>query len=146
MQNYFAYGSNLDFSHFKHRCPSANFIDKAILEGYKLTFPQYDVEWMGGVAGIIPSKIDKVEGVVYEISDLDLKNLDRYEDVSRGDYIRQYITVKNSLNAPIDAWVYTPRGTGQSFYKPAESYKGLIVHGAILHKLSQEYIDYLREF
>lgn len=146
VQNYFAYGSNLDFSHFKCRCPSAVFIDKGVLEGYKLTFPQYDIEWVGGVAGVIPSKNDEVEGAIYRISALDLKSLDKHEDVSRGDYIRQYMTIKNSLNAPVYAWVYIPKGTGENFYKPAEIYKSLIVNGAISHKLSQRYIDYLREF
>jgi gamma-glutamylcyclotransferase len=146
MQNYFAYGSNLNFPHFQRRCPSATLVDRGVLEGYKLTFPQYDFEWMGGVAGIVPSADSKVEGVIYEISDFDLKNLDELEDISRGDYTRQCMTIKNSLNTPINAWVYIPKGTGESFYKPASPYKRLIISGAVLHKLSQDYINYLSKF
>lgn len=146
MQKYFAYGSNLDFDHFKSRCPSAIFFEKAVLEGYQLTFPHYDSEWRGGVAGIIPLDDMKVEGVIYEISDLDLNKLDEYEYIARGDYQRKYVIVKTFYGKSIDVWTYTTRGTGDTFYKPTELYKELIINGAILHGLSQEYIDYLRNF
>jgi gamma-glutamylcyclotransferase len=144
MQKYFAYGSNLDFLHFKSRCSSAIFSEKAFLEGYKLTFPQYDIEWRGGVAGIIPSKNSMVEGVIYMISDIDLNKLDSYEDVAKGDYRRECMVVKNIDSDEVKAWTYIPKGIGNIFYKPTETYKSLILNGAMYNNFSEEYIEYLR--
>lgn len=146
MQKYFAYGSNLDFLHFKSRCPSAIFSEKAFLEDYKLTFPQYDIEWKGGVAGIIPSEKSIVEGVIYTISDKDLDILDSYEDVAKGDYRREYMTLKNIENREVGAWTYVPKGMGNIFCKPTKAYKSLIINGAIQNNFSKSYIEFLESF
>jgi gamma-glutamylcyclotransferase len=143
MKKYFAYGSNLDFLHFKRRCSSAIFSEKAFLEGYKLNFPQYDIEWGGGVAGIIPSVNSIVEGVIYKISDLDLEKLDHYEDVEKGDYKRRLIIAKNIFGKLINAWTYLPKGTGEDNFKPTEAYKNLILKGAIASDLSESYVNFL---
>jgi gamma-glutamylcyclotransferase len=144
MKKYFAYGSNLDFLHFKSRCSSAIFSEKAFLEGYKLNFPQYDIEWRGGVAGITPSVNSIVEGVIYRISDSDLKKLDHYEDVAKGDYKRRLIIVKNMFGKLINTWTYMPKGTGEKSFKPTEAYKNLILKGAIANNLSESYINFIR--
>lgn len=144
MPKYFAYGSNLDFWHFKSRCSSAVFSEKAFLQDYRLTFPQYDTEWTGGVAGIIPSANSIVEGVIYIISDPDLDKLDDFEDVLKGNYRREKIIIKNINSHEINAWTYLPKGTGNIYYRPTEEYRRLILNGAISNNLSQEYIEYLR--
>lgn len=68
---YFAYGSNLNWEQIKQRCPDCFPLTKATLKGWRLQFRRtLDIE---------PDAPSKVEGVLFYISEQDLKNLDYYE-------------------------------------------------------------------
>jgi gamma-glutamylcyclotransferase (GGCT)/AIG2-like uncharacterized protein YtfP len=81
MIKYFSYGSNMS----EHRMKverKINFISRkfAILENYKLIFNKVSKNNIYiGYANIIESKGDFVEGVLYEISDSDLKIINKFE-------------------------------------------------------------------
>ena len=72
---YFAYGSNLNHFQMKKRCKDSIFLKKINLKDFKLTFrSKYraaDIEYHKG--SIVP-------GGLYEISKIDEKKLDIYED------------------------------------------------------------------
>ena len=72
---YFAYGSNLNHFQMKKRCKDSIFLKKINLKDFKLTFrSKYraaDIEYHKG--SIVP-------GALYEISKIDEKKLDIYED------------------------------------------------------------------
>lgn len=68
---YIAYGSNLSVEQMKHRTPDAKIVGTATLQGWRLLFK--------GCATIEPKEGRKVPVLVWEISDTDEKNLDRYE-------------------------------------------------------------------
>ena len=76
---YFAYASNLGHKQMSERCPDAKPRFIATLPNYKLIFTGWSRNWHGGVASIKPFKGDKVIGGVYEISERDLRLLDKYE-------------------------------------------------------------------
>lgn len=76
---YFAYGSNLNRNQMKERCPGAKPFSKATLPNYKLIFTGWTRNWRGGTASIKPFRDEKVIGGIYEISENDLKSLDKYE-------------------------------------------------------------------
>jgi gamma-glutamylcyclotransferase len=76
---YFAYASNLGRKQMSERCPDAKPRFIATLPNYKLIFTGWSRNWHGGVASIKPFKGDKVIGGVYEISERDLRLLDKYE-------------------------------------------------------------------
>jgi len=76
---YFAYGSNLDLAQMKIRCPSSELISKGSLSGYRLTFNRYSNGWGGGVADVIQSKGSEVLGLVFKLSDSDIKRRDSSE-------------------------------------------------------------------
>jgi gamma-glutamylcyclotransferase (GGCT)/AIG2-like uncharacterized protein YtfP len=78
--DYFAYGSNLNKLQMKQRCPDAKPRFQAVLPNYKLIFTSWSREWKGGTVSIKPTRGEKVAGAVYEISERDLRRLDRYED------------------------------------------------------------------
>jgi len=78
--DYFAYGSNLNKQQMKQRCPDAKPRFQAVLPNYKLIFTGWSREWKGGTASVKPVRGEKVAGAVYEISEKDLRRLDRYED------------------------------------------------------------------
>jgi gamma-glutamylcyclotransferase (GGCT)/AIG2-like uncharacterized protein YtfP len=72
---YFAYGSNLNHFQMKRRCKDSIFLKKINLKDFKLTFrSKYraaDIEYKKG--SIVP-------GGIFEISNIDEKKLDVYED------------------------------------------------------------------
>ena len=73
---YLAYGSNMSLQQMYHRCPDAEPIGKGIIKGWRLMFK-------GSKSGNYAT-IEKEEGctvpvVVWTISGMDEKRLDRYE-------------------------------------------------------------------
>ena len=72
---YFAYGSNLNHFQMKRRCKDSIFLKKINLKDYSLTFrSKYRA------ADIEPKKGSIVPGALFEISKVDEKKLDVYED------------------------------------------------------------------
>ncbi len=68
---YIAYGSNLSVEQMAHRCPDAIVAGMAALEGWKLVFRMH--------ATIEPAEGRVVPVLIWEISERDERNLDRYE-------------------------------------------------------------------
>ena len=81
---YFAYGSNIRREGLLHRAHDAIEIDTARLPGHRLTFR--------GVADIEPAPSRTVIGVLWAVSEADLRALDRYEGYPSL-YRRQLVTV-----------------------------------------------------
>jgi gamma-glutamylcyclotransferase (GGCT)/AIG2-like uncharacterized protein YtfP len=75
----FAYGSNTSTRQMRRRCPSARFAGVRRLTGYHLGFVGRSAGWGGAVATILPRKRGVVWGVVWRVSERDLRALDRYE-------------------------------------------------------------------
>ena len=72
---YFAYGSNLNHFQMKRRCKDSIFLKKINLKDFRLTFrSKYRA------ADIEPKKNSIVPGGLFEISKIDEKKLDVYED------------------------------------------------------------------
>ena len=75
----FAYGSNMDCGQMKDRCPSVSFVCVAVLRDYRLCFPRKSKKRDCGVAGVERGEGCNVWGVVYEINEADVGNLDATE-------------------------------------------------------------------
>ena len=69
---YFAYGSNLNLGQMAVRCPQAQLIERAVLEGYELAF-------RGGVLTVLPKEDGRVDGLLWKVNAWDERALDRYE-------------------------------------------------------------------
>lgn len=72
MKYYLAYGSNLNKEQMAYRCPDAKPVCAYIMLGFQLVFRR-------GYLTIEPKEGEEVPCGVWEISDQDEKNLDRYE-------------------------------------------------------------------
>ena len=70
---YFAYGSNLHHLQMKRRCKDSIFLKKINLKNFRLTFRNM-------YADIEKKKNSIVQGALFEISKIDEKKLDIYED------------------------------------------------------------------
>ena len=130
---YFAYGSNLDLSQMKRRCPEYRLISKGSLSGYRLTFNRFSNGRGGGVADVIQDQDSKVWGLVFEISDSDLERLDRYEGYHK-DQTSMYERWKAVIDTPngqiSDVWVYTVVEK-QKFVQPTLEYLQIIKDAAV---------------
>lgn len=70
---YGAYGSNLNLYQMARRCPFARIYKTGFVEGYKLTFRR------GGYANIEKAEGEKVPVLLWEITEVCERALDRYE-------------------------------------------------------------------
>jgi len=138
---YFAYGSNLDFEQMRKRCPSAVTISRATLPDHRLAFTRFSEARSGGVADIVPSPADRVQGALYDITEEDAARLDGFEGVSDGCYER--ITVKVTLLAGEVVEADTYKAVEQGNFKPSKAYMQQIIAGARYHQLDGAYIAML---
>ena len=77
MPLYFAYGSNMDYSQMIRRCPDSKLIGKAILQDHKIAFTRFSAKWNGAFTDILVSPSDSVWGILYEVSEYDLRKLQK---------------------------------------------------------------------
>ena len=102
---YFAYGSNLNRKQMNERCPDSKPMFVASLRNYKLVFVGWLRQWRGGVASIKSFRGEKVLGAVYELSERDLRQLDKYEGYP-DNYTRINVTVIDEFDNQIEAVTY----------------------------------------
>jgi gamma-glutamylcyclotransferase len=72
---YFAYGADIHPDVISERCPNYRFRFVAHLPEHKLVFPLTSPDWGGGVASVEPTQGETVWGVIYELSDAQMKAL-----------------------------------------------------------------------
>jgi gamma-glutamylcyclotransferase len=147
---YFAYGSNMDAEQMKERCPSAKFVCRAKLPSHRLAFTRMSIIRRCGVADILRDETNDVWGVVYELVESELENLDNDEAFRLGrpddqnDYTREncYVWHEGDANRPLLVAIY--RGHPQPDPPlPNCDYKNLIVAGARHWQLPGYYIQEL---
>ena len=102
---YFAYGSNLDPHQMRKRCPDSRLIERATLQGFRLAFTGHSRNRNGAVATVLPSCNHQVLGLLWTLSDADLKRLDRCEGYPRV-YTRETHKVQLMSGAEDTALVY----------------------------------------
>ena len=130
---YFAYASNLNRKQMAERAPDSKPKFIATLPNFKLTFTARSGRQGGAIgitphtASITPHRGEKVLGAVYEISERDLKRLDRYEDYPTV-YDRRKVTVWTETNDPVEAVTYIKIDQSREL-KPAPEYLAVIQQG-----------------
>jgi len=137
---YYAYGSNMARLHMKAHCPSAKFVAAAKLKDHQLVFDMMARVGGGGVADIRPAKGQTVEGVLWDIAETDLKQLDEYEQCPQV-YRHENVEVE-AKGKPHKAFAYVgARPAGRC--APSRKYLRLVVQGAEEHDLSIPYVEFL---
>lgn len=105
---YFAFGSNMEWSQMKHRCPDAKFSGTGRIPGWALAFAGHSGWWGGAVATLEPSPKAQVEGVIYSVTDEDLARLDRFEGAPAV-YAPKTVLVLDGMNYQTRCRVYVLR-------------------------------------
>lgn len=140
---YFAYGSNMSRTQMSQRCPNAQFEGIGILKNYQLCFPIISKKRNNaGVASIRIKDSSKVEGILYQISDDEIKIMDGFEGKN---YYRTKLDVlfKDEL---VTAYTYIAIDNESPHKIPSQEYMDVILSGAYENGLSKEYIDSLKKF
>lgn len=75
---YFAYSTDLSHKEMKRLCPDSKPLFKAHLPNFKLKFVGWERKLRSSVASIVASRGSRVIGGVYEVSERDLRMLDRH--------------------------------------------------------------------
>jgi gamma-glutamylcyclotransferase len=108
----------------QEKCPDSTPKFTATLPNYKLVFSGWSREWRGGKATVIASRGDKVRGAVYDVTEVCLKKLDRFET----SYTRMNVTVYDEDNEAIQAVTYIKSGRLDSSL-PSKEYAAIIQQG-----------------
>lgn len=141
---YFAYGSNLNRTQMRRRCPDAVPVDLAVLHGWRLAFPRPGTQWRGGVAGLEPDPGGAVEGAVYALVDADLRALDTYEGVAEEAYERQAVRVTLPDGGPADAFTYVATPVPPGRFPPSAAYLRAMIRGGRDHGLPPRWVRHVR--
>ena len=145
---YFAYGSNMHWPQIVARCPAVRFVSRAVLRDHKLAFTRKSVSRGCGVADAVAHDGALVWGVVYELADQDLVQLDQSEGFrvgrDRNSYERRECTVflENEDNAAtrVEAYFGVPETNPPL---PNSAYRQLLVGGATHWRLPAAYLSAL---
>ncbi|MEJ0013154.1 MAG: gamma-glutamylcyclotransferase family protein [Bauldia sp.] len=132
---YFAYGSNLDLLQMQLRCPDAQFVSTAKLDGYRVCFPRRSVIRDCAVISIEPSMSESVWGALYELDGTDIQRLDEREgyDKRRDRALNQFnritVRVETADERAVVAEVYVAVPTANPGL-PSPQYVGYLVASA----------------
>jgi len=124
---YFAYGTNLSKKQMQERCPDSKPVSIVTLHNYKLVFVGWSRQWRGGVASIRSFREEKVLGAIYEISERDLRRLDKYEGYPNI-YNRVNVKVTNGFGDQIEAITYIKAGQSEEA-QPSREYLSAVQQG-----------------
>lgn len=123
--HYFAYGSNMNWTQMKRRCPSSRFVCVGRLADYQFGITRHSRLRDCGTANVFPAPGKEVWGVVYQVDDGDLFGLDAFED----GYRRETLVVHDETGQRFDVLVYIAQ-LERNVPPPNAEYKRLIVEGA----------------
>lgn len=118
---YIAYGSNMNKRQMLERCPDARVVASSFLPDWQLRIPF--------VANIEPKRGDKVPVVVWEISDADECNLDRYEGYPRCYDKRELMFSVNGKMVAALAYIMTDEYKNRQDRKIPSGYEETIKQG-----------------
>lgn len=118
---YVAYGSNMNKQQMGKRCPDARVVESGYLPDWRLRMPFY--------ANIEPKRGDKVPVLVWEISDADERNLDRYEGYPHLYDKRELLLSVNGKMVTALAYIMTDEYNNHHDGKIRSSYEETIKQG-----------------
>tara|TARA_Y100000031_G_scaffold149723_1_gene188020 strand:- start:524 stop:925 length:402 start_codon:yes stop_codon:yes gene_type:complete len=124
---YFAYASNLNRKQMRERCPDSKPMFFATLPNYELVFAGWSRQWRGGTATIKLFKGEIIRGAIYEVSERDVRRLDKQEGCP-GNYGRLKVTVFDEDGSPVEAETYIKSGQLEEA-PPAREYLAIIQQG-----------------
>jgi gamma-glutamylcyclotransferase (GGCT)/AIG2-like uncharacterized protein YtfP len=137
MTLYFAYGSNMDRTGMRLRCPAARALGTAALDGWRLLVMR------DGYVSVVPRAGACVHGVLWQLGPNDLAALDAYEAVDAGLYRRQVVDVLHDGKRR-SAEIYI--GCSDAEGRPRPGHMPLVIAAAQGWDLPAAYLDEMRQW
>ncbi|WP_193141587.1 gamma-glutamylcyclotransferase family protein [Meridianimarinicoccus sp. MJW13] len=140
--NYFSFGSNMDHDQIRRRIGDVELIGKGVLSGHDVVFNRQGTYANGAVASIAPTQGSFVHGVIWRLSQEQLRKMDEIEDPSA--YKREAIEVEDAQGNRYVCGVHV--AIPQSDPPPPDrAYLELILAAARAQGLPDDYIGRLSE-
>ena len=141
MALYAAYGSNMDPAQMLARCPHSPQRGTGWLEGWRLTFGGEDIGWDGALTTVVEDSAQRVFVVLYDVPEVDEKELDTWDGVTLGYYRKLKVRVQN-LDGDALAWLYVLDAYEGGL--PSARHISILVDSAIKAGAPDDYIQWLR--
>ena len=141
MTLYAAYGSNLDPQRMSARCPHSPLRGTGWLQGWRITFGGEDAGWDGALATVVPDPFEQVFVAVYDVTDEDVAELDRWESANTGLFRKTKVRV-SLMNQEALTWVYVLDAFEGGL--PSATYLGMIADAAEAADAPDDYVIGLR--
>lgn len=138
---YFAYAENMDIETLGRRDVTFEKVCTGRVRNFRLSFHKPGADGTGR-ADLVDDRGNVVEGVIWEVPETSLANLDVFEGVEKGHYRRVPITVQTS-RGELDCITYRA-AKFRTGLKPSREYLEAVIRGAETHRLSPEYLTFLR--
>jgi hypothetical protein len=138
---YAAYGSNMDAEQMAQRCPHSPQRGTGWLEGWRLTFGGEDIGWEGALATVAEDPAERVFVVLYDVSEYDARNLDRWDGATLGYYSKIKVRVQ-TLDGDALAWLYVLNAYEGGL--PSARYLGILADAAEKAGAPADYVAGLR--
>ncbi len=135
MKYYIAYGSNLNIAQMKHRCPDAKIIGTSMLKGWQLLFKGSKT---GSYLTIERKDGSNVPIAVWEVSESDVRKLDRYEGYP--DFYYKQNVLLTGAGKLMDAFVYIMH-ENRKIGVPSDYYVDTCLQGYESFGFDRKYID-----
>jgi gamma-glutamylcyclotransferase (GGCT)/AIG2-like uncharacterized protein YtfP len=139
---YAAYGSNMDPAQMARRCPHSPQRSAGWLQDWRLAFGGEDIGWEGALATVVEAQGHQVFVVLYELSDADEAELDRWDGATLGYYRKSKVRVA-TLDGDMLAWLYVLNDYEGGL--PSARYLGILAEAAEAAGAPSDYITALRE-
>ncbi len=137
---FFIYADNLNLTQLKRRAPEHKFLYNAYLQDHTITFSRWSSQWRGGLATISPSQGERVWGVVLEITEEDLAELDKFEgDLPEGAFRHLEVTVVKDDDQKELVSTHVAHAIGK--FKAKDHYLDWIISGVRHWKLPDECLE-----
>jgi gamma-glutamylcyclotransferase (GGCT)/AIG2-like uncharacterized protein YtfP len=141
MALYAGYGTNLDPARMGERCPHSPLQGTGWLEGWRLTFGGEDHGVDGALATVVQDTFERVFVAVYDVTDEDVAELDRWDSADTGLYRKLKVRV-SLLDSEVVAWIYVLDQFEGGL--PSASYLGTIANAAEAADAPDDYVTALR--
>jgi gamma-glutamylcyclotransferase (GGCT)/AIG2-like uncharacterized protein YtfP len=137
MVRYFAFGANMSGRVLARRGIAAARSEPACLADHRLVFDQAGLPFVEpAFASLVPAAGQTVWGVLYDLTEVDVARLDRFET---SDYVPVEVSVVGSRSGPTAARAYRTRRPVPE-RRPSARYLALLCEGAREHGLPVEYV------
>jgi hypothetical protein len=123
------------------RCPHSPQRGTGWLEGWRLTFGGEDVGWDGALTTVVEDPAQRVFVVLYDVPEIDEKELDTWDGVTLGYYRKLKVRVQ-TLDGDVLAWLYVLDAYEGGL--PSARHIAILVDSAIKAGAPVDYVQWLR--